>query len=347
MKCRLGIVVAALVILGGITGCPRGSGKIKLAFISNNAHDFWKIAEKGTQQAEKDFGVEVEFKMPGGGGTADQQQKIMEDLLTRGVKGIAISPNDAANLMDFFKKVKKDGVPLVMQDSDVPDPALRRCYIGTHNYRAGRAAGELALKAAPEGGKIVIFVGKLDVSNAVERRQGVLDVLAGIDRKEIDPKAVTPPDAANVKFGKYLLLETRTDGGKRETCKDRADEILTKHNDIACMIGLWEYNPPAMLLAVKASKHAKKPIIVGFDEAYETLDGIKDGSVIGTIVQNPYKFGYESMKILAALAKGDESILKQYPDMDSQNRIFIPHRVITNDNVEAFYTELKKLKGEK
>ena len=52
-------------------------------------------------------------------------------------------------------------------------------YIGTHNYRAGRAVGELVTKAVPKGGKFAIFVGKMDVANAVERRQGVLDYLAG------------------------------------------------------------------------------------------------------------------------------------------------------------------------
>ena len=41
------------------------------------------------------------------------------------------------------------------------------------------------------------------------------------------------------------------------------------------------------------------------------------------MVQNPFMFGYESIKILAGLAKGDESVLKNRADIDAQNRIFL------------------------
>jgi ribose transport system substrate-binding protein len=51
------------------------------------------------------------------------------------------------------------------------------CYVGTNNVEAGRAAGRLVRKVLPEGGKVAIFVGRLDVQNAIERRQGVLEAL--------------------------------------------------------------------------------------------------------------------------------------------------------------------------
>jgi ribose transport system substrate-binding protein len=120
-----------------------------------------------------------------------------------------------------------------------------------------------------------------------------------------------------------------------------------QHPDIVCMVGLWAYNPPAMIRAVKKAKRQNaelKTQIVGFDEDYETLDGIKSGEVYATVVQNPYEFGYQSIKILAGLARGDESVLKR-SDIDAQNRIFIPHRIIGKDNVAEFRAELQKLKG--
>jgi len=328
----------------GVSGCRRSSdGRPTVAFISNNSYDFWKIAEKGTKDAAAKYNVNVEFRMPKGGGTAEEQQRIIEDLLTRGVQGIAISPNDAKNMESFLKGVSKR-VPLLTQDSDVPDPKTRRCYIGTHNYKAGWAAGELVKEAVKDGGKVVVFVGKLDVQNAVERRQGVLDALSGRKGNE-EVKYTDPPDATNLQLGKYILLETKTDGGKREICQQRAEEILTKYPDVACLVGLWEYNPPAMLLAVKNSQNKTKPAIVGFDENYETLTGIQDGLVHGTIVQDPYNFGFESVKILAGLAAGKDSVLKDRKDIDADNRIFVPHQVITKANVDEFYKKLKEIKG--
>jgi ribose transport system substrate-binding protein len=321
------------------------AGPIKLAFITNNPADFWLIAQKGTEQAvvdlkDKGVDVSVDFRRPAAG-SSEEQQRIVKTLLTGGIQGIAISPNDADNVVDFFKNQVHGKVPLLMQDSDVPDPTARRAYLGTHNYRAGRAAGELVLKAAPKGGKIVIFVGKLDVANAIERRQGVLDVLAGRPGDHMTYK--DPPTAKELKVGNYLLLDTKTDDVQQEVCQQRAREFLINHPDMACLVGLWEYNPPALVRAVKSA--GTKTPIVGFDEAYETLDAIKSGDCFGTIVQNPFEFGRQSIFLLAALAQGDDSVLKNRKDMDEKNRIFIPHRTITPENVDGFYAELRKLKG--
>jgi ribose transport system substrate-binding protein len=337
-----------------VPACSRSSGKMRVAFVSNNAHGFWTYAERGCQQAAKELDVELVFRRPKAG-TSVEQQNILNDLMVTGIKGVAISPNDATNLQDFLQNKVASKVPLVTQDNDVPDPKVRRCYIGTHNYRAGRAAGALVEKAVPKGGKIAIFVGQMDAPNAVERRQGLLDYLAGRKQTEIGDK--TPPDAANVEVGKYTLVGTRTDDGQETNCQNKAQELLRVEPDIACMIGLWEYNPPAILRAVRGSTKAK-PAIVAFDENFQTLEGIQSGEIYGTVVQNPYLFGYESIKILTGLAKGDESVLKNRKDIDDQNRIYIPHRIIVKNpgnatiadsptvDVEVFFPEMKKLKGE-
>src|SRR5207249_2498781 len=124
----------------------------------------------------------------------------------------------------------------------------------------------LVMKALPKGGKIAIFVGQMDAPNAVERRQGLLDVLAGLKQEEIGEK--TPPDAKNLKVGNYVLLETITDEGKQIRCQEKAEEFLIVNKDVECLIGLWEYNPPALIRAVE--KSGVRPVIIGFDENFQT-----------------------------------------------------------------------------
>jgi ribose transport system substrate-binding protein len=326
---------------------------MQIAFVSNNPHGFWTYAERGCQKAADEADVTLVFRRPETG-TSVAQQNIINDLMVKGIKGLAISPNDATNLQDFLKNRVAAKIPLVTQDNDVPDPSVRRCYIGTHNYRAGRAAGALVEKAVPSGGKIAIFVGQMDAPNAVERRQGLLDYLAGKEQREIGDK--TPADAADVKVGKYTLVATRTDEGQESNCLNKAQELLRVQPDIACLIGLWEYNPPALLRAVRGS--TSKPKIVAFDENFQTLEGIQSGEIFGTVVQNPFEFGYQSIKILAGLARGDERVLKGRNDIDAQNRIYIPHRIIVKNpgnasignsetlDVEVFFPEVKKLRGD-
>lgn len=165
------------------------TGKPKVAFVSNNAHEFWTFAERGAEKAAAKYGVQLAFRKPQDGSSQVQRQ-IIEDLINKGYQGIAVSPNDSVNTQKFFKDEVASKVALVMTDNDLPDKSARKCYIGTHNYRAGRAAGDLVKKAIPKGGEVAIFVGRMDATNAVERRQGVIDVLAGKDLKEMGD--VTP-----------------------------------------------------------------------------------------------------------------------------------------------------------
>ena len=132
---------------------------------------------------------------------------------------------------------------------------------------------------------------------------------------------------------------------KQEICRTQVDDTLSQVGDLRCMVGLWAYNPPAMLEGLKAAKKVGKVALIGFDENDETLEGIKDGAVAGTVVQNPFEFGYRSVKIMAGLARGDESVLKA-KDIEANNCIYIPHRTITKDGVEAFHEGVKKLRGQ-
>jgi ribose transport system substrate-binding protein len=150
------------------------------------------------------------------------------------------------------------------------------------------------------------------------------------------------PNTSN-QFGKYTLFDTRYDQVDLAKAKNNAADVLTRleGKDNICLIGLWAYNPPAILNAVKDAGKEGKVKIVGFDEYDDTLQGIKDGNIHATVVQNPYEFGYQSVKLLAALARHEKTPLPKEVKDGIWN---IPHRVIKKDNVDKFWTELKGLK---
>jgi ribose transport system substrate-binding protein len=323
-----GLLLVAAVV-GGLPACtrPAGSQRIQVAFVSNNAEEFWTIAEAGTKKAADELQVDVLFRRPPNG-TAAEQKEIIEDLLTLRVQGLAISVNDPKNQVSLLNRVA-DRMPLLTQDNDAPD-SKRLCYIGTDNYVAGKAVGLMVKEAMPEGGHIAIFVGKPDPLNAQQRRQGVLDELAG-QANAPGPK----------QFGKYILLDTFYDDVDLKVAKDKAATALLQlqNEPNVCLIGLWAYNPPAILSAVKDANKQGKVHIVGFDEMENTLIGIKEGHIHGTVVQQPFEFGYQSVKLLTALAKGDRS------GVPADGIKYIPHLVIKKDNVETFHQNLKKLLG--
>jgi ribose transport system substrate-binding protein len=314
------------------------SGETKIAFISNNPHQFWKLAEIGVKQAEKDLGVKTEFRMPANG-SADEQRQIIEDLITQGCKYFAVSPNDAENQGEFYDGKIKEGINIITVDNDLKAGSKRLCFIGTSNFEAGRSAGELVKKAVPGGGKVVIFVGRLDNMNAPQRRNGVIAALAGL-KTEAEASALVQKGYP-IKAGTYEVLGTLTDGGKEPACKANAEDMLTKHPDVACMVGLWAYNAPQILLAAKDQKLMGKLKIVSFDEDDATLAAIKSGEMVGTIVQQPYEFGYQSVKTLATMASGKK------PEIPADGNLFVPHKVIEKGNIDEFEKKLAELRGKK
>jgi len=299
-----------------VNGGNTAGGKHKLAFVTNNASDFWVIARKGTEKAAKENpNIEVQFTIPADG-TAAEQQRLVDDLLARGIHGIAISPVDPANQTQMLNRVASQTL-VVTQDSDAPN-SNRVCYVGTDNVAAGRQAGELLKEALPNGGKIMVFVGVLDAENARQRYQGLKEALAG----------------SNIS-----IIDVRTDNTDRVRAKANAADTLVNNPDIAGMVGLWSYNGPAILSAVKEANKVDKVKIVAFDEEDPTLSGIKEGAIYATVVQQPFEFGFKSMTLMAKILDGDRS---QIP---ASKQIFVPTKAVKKDTVDQFTKDINALRG--
>ncbi|GIK17144.1 MAG: ABC transporter substrate-binding protein [Planctomycetota bacterium] len=302
--------------------------KPRVAFVSNGIAAFWTIASAGAKAAGREFNVEVDIRLPAQG--AADQQRIVEDLLARGIDGLAIAPADPDNQASLLAEAARH-TTLITHDSDAPK-STRLCYVGMDNYAGGRMCGKLVKEALPAGGEVIIFIGRLEQDNARARRQGVIDEL--LDRPDDRTRYDAP--GKPLSGGKYTIVDTRTDQFDYARAKQNAQDAIAAYPNLSCMVGLFEYNPPLMLDAVREAGKLGRIKLVAFDENDATLQGILDGHIAGTIVQNPYRYGYDSVRILAALTRGDRSVLPPGGFLD------IPARRIVRDNVEAFRAELKK-----
>jgi ribose transport system substrate-binding protein len=325
------IALVATLSLTLAFGCrsEKSSGP-SYAFVTNGVADFWRYAEAGALAAGKEVGADVTVITPNG--MTDQTRKI-EDLLTRGTDGIAITVIDPANQGAALNKAAA-ATNLITHDSDAPD-SNRQVYIGMDNYDAGILCGETLRKAMPDGGSVVIYIGRMDQDNAKRRRQGFIDGLFGRtpDATRNDPGG----EEVKSEDGKYTVLRTMTDQMDFAKAKANVEDTITSHPDIAGMAGLFEYNPPLILEALARTNKLGKVKVMAFDENPATLQGIKDGNVVGTVVQNPYQYGYKSIQVLNELHKGNKSVIPEKKFID------IPARVIDSTNVDTFAQESKRL----
>jgi ribose transport system substrate-binding protein len=320
----VGAVLLGLALFGckskGETAAPGASGQpaapLHFAFVTNNSSDFWNIAEKGVRKAQNDLGLKADVFRPLKGEVSDQQ-RFLEDILVQNFDGVAISPIDAEAMTPLLDQVSAR-MPVVCMDSDAPK-SKRVAYVGSNNVEAGRAAGTAAIDALAAAGfktgKVALFVGRMDMQNAIDRKQGIDETLGKVNGLEILP----------------VFL----DSADRTKAKKNVEDALARYPDLVLMMGIWSYNGPALAGATRASTRAKKPAIVVFDEEEETLKAIKDGLIFATIAQKPFEFGYQSMKLLKDTKDG-----KPAPKSVDTGLV-----TVEKANLDQFWDQLRTLKN--
>jgi ribose transport system substrate-binding protein len=289
---------------------------LKLAFVTNNASEFWKIAAAGVHKYEKETGVQVDIKMPANGKT-EEQNGILENLASQGYNGIAISsiaPNDQVGNVN--RSAKSSNV--ICFDSDCAK-SNRILYIGTNNFEAGKTLGGQIVKLLPNGGKMAVFVGTLSADNAAQRLAGIEDAIKG----------------HNIE-----IVAKKEDANDRAKARSNVEDVINAYTDLNLVTGLWSYNGPAIAAAIEASGKKGKVLAAVFDEEQGTLDAIRNGTIQCTCVQKPFQFGYLSSKWLHDLSvQGDALKLPDGGIIDTGVNI------IELGNVDEFQKNLAAMKA--
>jgi ribose transport system substrate-binding protein len=312
---RIALMGAAVALaLSSVAG--HAADKKTLVFVANGASDFWKAAEAGVKKANSELpNYVMQFKYPSQSSAAIQE-RLMDDLVAAGVSGIMVSAVDPKTETDALAKIAKQTL-LLTTDSDAAKSG-RVAYIGSSNVAAGKQVGEILKKALPNGGKCMAFVGLPGADNAKERIQGIKDVIKGT---------------------KIDIVDVRADDIDMARAKRNVEDTLTAHPEVNCMLGIYSYNIPQIYQALKEAGQLGKITVTGFDDDPITLGGIKEGTVAGTVVQQPFLWGYEGMKDMAKILGGDKSFIPK------DGLIIIPTKVVDKSSVDEYAKELAKMQG--
>ncbi|HRW15244.1 MAG: sugar-binding protein [Rhodobacteraceae bacterium] len=305
-------LIAGVAVVMAMAGAVQAQDKPQLAFVVNGASDFWKLAEAGVAKAQGELpGYELQFRYPAQA-TAALQNALMDDLVAAGTDAIMISSADPKTSIDAFNRIAAQ-IPLFTTDSDAPD-SNRIAYVGSSNTEAGVQAGEIAKKALPDGGQCMGFVGLLGADNAVERIAGFRQAVEGTGIE---------------------LVDVRGDDIDQTKARSNVDDVLAANPDITCMVGFYSYNPPRIYEALQAAGKLGEITVIAFDEDPITLGAVRSGEFAGTVVQQPFEWGYQGMLLMAKYLEGDSSMVPE------DGLIIIPTKIIDQSNVDAFEEDLK------
>ena len=281
---------------------------------------FFDLARDGCQKAEAELAGKVECYYIGPGEHTELEQvQIVQDLITQGVDGIAVSPSNAPAMARALKSAAEAGIPVMTWDADLlaKDVGIRATYLGTKNYDIGVNMAKIAQKLKPSGGSIVLQTGGAAADNHNQRLQGIRDTLGG-------RSGTTPPgDLLKNENGWTEVsgspLVTDDDGNK--AIQGLAD-ILNREADLDVFISTgaftqWLDNGYRQAVAPhKARMDSGDLVIIVADTLPMQMEQLADGLAAGNVGQRPFEMGYKAMFLLKDLVEGKSVADPIYTGLD-------------------------------
>ncbi|HTO85574.1 MAG TPA: sugar-binding protein [Methylomirabilota bacterium] len=323
------LMAAVAVALFAVPGTSDAQQKLKFALVPKAMNNpFFDLARDGCMKAQQDIpNIECVYIGPAEH-TETEQVQIVQDLISKGIDGIAVSPSNAAAMAVALKAAHDAGIPTLTWDSDLlpQDKAARAAFVGTHNYDIGVNLAKIAASLKPKGGKICLQTGGASAANHNERLQGIRDTLGG--RSGTSP----PGDPLKGENG-----WTEVDGCPLITNDDSAtavqqlQDILGKYADLDVYIttgAFTQWSDNAFRQAVDPYKDKIKSgqlVFVSADTLDMQMQQLKDGLSDGQVGQRPFQMGYLAMQRLLDLKNGKTLQDPEYTGLD----------VCTKDNASS------------
>jgi simple sugar transport system substrate-binding protein len=284
---------AALVVAvwsGGAAARPHSAAHaqavVKLGMITKFPVGFYTTLQNGAKKFDKQTpGATVVFAQ--GKSATDDAGEIaaIQDMVTAGVKGIAIAPTSPA-VVPALKAAQKAGVKIVLIDNDIPSWKGKSSVVATNNFNGGVLAGKYIAARLKPGDKLGILAGVPGVPSLDDRVNGMLKGLGALKSKL---KIV----------GK---LETDCDQTKGF---NQAQTILTANPDLKAMYSAC--GPPAVgadQALTDAHVDPKSFVMVGYDAQPDEVALIAKGRENASVAQFPLNIGYLGAKTLWAVVQG-------------------------------------------
>ncbi|MEZ0168777.1 sugar-binding protein [Microvirga sp. TS319] len=306
----LTLSVAAAALLAMSAGAQAQGKKLVFALVPKNMNNpFFDQARDGCKKAEKESNgaFECMYIGPGEHGGGDEQVQVVNDLISKKVDGIAVSPANAAAMGKALEGAKKAGIPVLTWDSDLleKDKALRVAYVGTHNYEIGVNLAKLAQQIKPKGGTICIQSGGAAAANHNERMQGIRDTLAGAKSDQAPGARLTGQNGWREVEG--CPLYTNDDF---PLSVQQMEDTLGKYPQLDAFIptgGFPQFIPQAYRKVAEKYKaridNGSLALVVA-DTLPVQLDLLKAGLSKGQVGQRPFEMGYKTMFFLKDIKDG-------------------------------------------
>lgn len=262
--------IIMLLFFAVFSGCASSEKEeITIGFSQCLSNDAWRQVMNSEVFTEAnlidDKNIEILYRTADGNNQKQIEQ--IEELVSRNVDVLIISPNEATPLTDIVSRTYKKGIPVIVVDRNINSNDFT-AFIGGNNFEVGISAGTMALNKLEErridSAKILQITGLPGSSPAEQRLNGFNQNISNNSRHFVE---VLPAD------------------WHEETAYIKLDSLFKSSESNYDLI--FAHNDEMAHAAYRVTrKHSLDPIILGVDGLITENGGVPmilDNQIDGTI----------------------------------------------------------------
>lgn len=234
----------------------------------------------------------------------EKQNQQIYDLVEQKVDGIFITPIDFQKIKPALETAKKEGIPIIIIDTQVQNNELVDCTIVSDNYDAGVQCAKAMMKRLDRAN--IMLLKHSTAQSARDRINGFTDTIKN--------------------NSSYRIVNESECDGQLEKAMPAVQKMLEETPDVNVIMAL---NDPSALGAMAAleSKQRYDILVYGVDGTPDMKSFLRYSPMAaGTVVQSPISMGKIAGKKMYDILSG-EKVKKE---------VIVPVFFLNKDNLNEF-----------
>jgi len=319
MKVQYLMAAASVALLaGGFSTGASAADTIKLGFsIDDLRVERWAKDRDYFIAAAKELGAEVNVQSA----DANEQRQVsqIENMISRGVKAVAIVPFNSKVLGNIIADAKKAGIKVLSYDRLILNADVD-AYITFDNERVGQMQAQGVIAKVAKG-NFYLLGGSPTDNNAKFLRAGQLKVLKPLI------------DKGDIKIIGDQWVNDWLPANALSICENM---LTAAKNDVQAVVASNDGTAGGCVQALAAQGLAGKVAISGQDADIAALKRVIEGTQTMTVYKPLKQIASEAAKLSIALAKGEKVAFTTQLDngLKKVDTILLTPTILNKDNVD-------------
>ena len=298
---KVSIIVVGAILLGILAGCapaatqapqaaatqaPATGAKPYIPVISKGfQHQFWQAVKLGSENAAKQYNVDITFEGPESEAMVDKQMEMLQTAIDKKPAAICFAAVDSKAAIPLLEKAKAAGIPVIGFDSGV-DSDIPLSTAATDNIAAAATAADKMAELIGGSGEVAIIAHDQTSRTGIDRVKGFTDQVTS-------------------KYPNIKIVATQYGGGDQLKSTDLAKAIIQSNPNLKGFFGANEGSIIGVLNGVKELGKEGKLVVIGYDSGQQQMDAIRAGTESGAITQDPIGIGFKCVEAAVKAIKGE------------------------------------------